>query len=92
MGNALYSSQRADWATPRGLFADLHEEFGFTLDVCATEANACLPRYLTERDEALMHSYSADVTEPTCVTILQPGYKIGDRILRPARVAVARRT
>src|SRR5260370_278397 len=39
--------------------------------------------------EALMHSYSADVTEPTCVRILQPGYRIGDRILRPARVAVA---
>jgi molecular chaperone GrpE len=39
--------------------------------------------------EALMHSYSPDVTEPTCVQILQPGYKVGDRILRPARVAVA---
>jgi molecular chaperone GrpE len=39
--------------------------------------------------EALMHSYSADVTEPTCVRVLQPGYKVGDRILRPARVAVA---
>jgi molecular chaperone GrpE len=39
--------------------------------------------------EALMHSYSSDVTEPTCVRILQPGYKVGDRILRPARVAVA---
>jgi molecular chaperone GrpE len=36
-----------------------------------------------------MHSYSPDVTEPTCVRILQPGYKVGDRILRPARVAVA---
>jgi molecular chaperone GrpE len=39
--------------------------------------------------EALMHSYSSEVSEPTCVQILQPGYKIGDRILRPARVAVA---
>jgi molecular chaperone GrpE len=39
--------------------------------------------------EALMHSYSAKVTEPTCVQILQPGYKVGDRIIRPARVAVA---
>jgi molecular chaperone GrpE len=39
--------------------------------------------------EALTHSYSDDVTEPACVQILQPGYKIGDRILRPARVAVA---
>jgi len=39
--------------------------------------------------EALTHSYSAEVTEPTCVQILQPGYKVGERILRPARVAVA---
>ena len=39
--------------------------------------------------EALMHSYSDDVSEPTCVQVLLPGYKIGDRILRPARVAVA---
>ncbi|GAA3126971.1 hypothetical protein GCM10010466_17280 [Planomonospora alba] len=42
-----------------------------------------------EVHEALMHSYSADVTEPTCVEILQPGYRIGERVLRPARVAVA---
>jgi len=39
--------------------------------------------------EALMHSYSSEVTEDTCVEILQPGYKVGERILRPARVAVA---
>jgi molecular chaperone GrpE len=39
--------------------------------------------------EALTHSYSADVAEPTCVQILQPGYQVGERILRPARVAVA---
>jgi molecular chaperone GrpE len=39
--------------------------------------------------EALMHSYSSEVTEPTCVQILQPGYKVGERIIRPARVAVA---
>ncbi|MGI9008276.1 MAG: nucleotide exchange factor GrpE [Streptosporangiaceae bacterium] len=42
--------------------------------------------------EALMHSYSADVTEPACVQVLQPGYKVGERILRPARVAVAEPT
>ena len=39
--------------------------------------------------EALMHSYSPDVTEPTAVQILQPGYRVGERIIRPARVAVA---
>ncbi|MCX5342539.1 nucleotide exchange factor GrpE [Streptomyces sp. R-74717] len=39
--------------------------------------------------EALMHSYAPDVTETTCVAILQPGYRIGERTIRPARVAVA---
>ncbi|MFD1937119.1 MULTISPECIES: nucleotide exchange factor GrpE [Nonomuraea] len=39
--------------------------------------------------EALMHSYSSEVTEPTAIEVLQLGYRIGDRVLRPARVAVA---
>ncbi len=46
--------------------------------------------------EALMHvpaqpgaPVTEGVTGPTCVEILQPGYKIGDRVVRPARVAVA---
>ncbi|MCW5252331.1 MULTISPECIES: nucleotide exchange factor GrpE [unclassified Streptomyces] len=39
--------------------------------------------------EALMHSYAPDVTETTCVAILQPGYRIGERTIRPARVGVA---
>ncbi|NBE91618.1 nucleotide exchange factor GrpE [Nonomuraea sp. KC401] len=39
--------------------------------------------------EALMHSYSTEVTEPTAIEVLQLGYRMGDRVLRPARVAVA---
>jgi molecular chaperone GrpE len=39
--------------------------------------------------EALAHSFSPDVDEVTCAEIFQPGYKVGDRILRPARVLVA---
>ena len=39
--------------------------------------------------EALTHTYSPDVAEDTAVEIFQPGYKVGERILRPARVAVA---
>jgi molecular chaperone GrpE len=41
--------------------------------------------------EALLHEAGpADgVDVPTCVRILQPGYRIRDRVLRPARVAVA---
>jgi molecular chaperone GrpE len=39
--------------------------------------------------EAVMHSTSADVTEPSCVEILRKGYALGERLLRPAMVAVA---
>jgi molecular chaperone GrpE len=39
--------------------------------------------------EALLHAHAEGIEGPTCVEILQPGYRIGDRVLRPARVAVA---
>ena len=39
--------------------------------------------------EALMHSHADDVTEPTVVQVLQPGHRIGERVVRAARVAVA---
>jgi molecular chaperone GrpE len=39
--------------------------------------------------EALTHTTSPDVTETTAVEVFLPGYRIGDRIVRPARVAVA---
>jgi len=42
--------------------------------------------------EALMHAYSDEVSEPTAVQILQPGYSYAGRVVRPARVAVAEPT
>jgi molecular chaperone GrpE len=39
-----------------------------------------------------MHTYSDEVSGPTCTAILQVGYRIDDRVLRPARVAVAEPT
>jgi len=39
--------------------------------------------------EAVAHSLSPDVTEPTCVMVMRRGYRHGDRMLRPAMVAVA---
>ncbi len=38
--------------------------------------------------EALMHHYSDEVSEPVAQTVLQVGYRLGERIIRPARVAV----
>ena len=39
--------------------------------------------------EAVTHATSADVTETTCVTVMRPGYRFAERLLRPAMVAVA---
>ena len=41
------------------------------------------------RHEAVAHQRSADVTEPTCVEVMRRGYTLGERLLRPALVAVA---
>lgn len=41
------------------------------------------------RHEALMREEREGITEPTVVTILQVGYEMGGRIVRPARVSVA---
>ncbi|MCI4063555.1 nucleotide exchange factor GrpE [Micromonospora sp. R77] len=41
------------------------------------------------RHEAVAHQTSADVTEPTCVQVMRRGYQLGERLLRPALVAVA---
>ncbi len=39
--------------------------------------------------EALTHEASDEVSEPTVVAVYQAGYRYSDRVLRPARVAVA---
>ena len=39
--------------------------------------------------EALMHETSPDVTETSVTKVLQAGYKFKERVIRPARVAVA---
>lgn len=39
--------------------------------------------------EALMATESPDVQEPTIAVVLQPGYRLGERVVRAARVQVA---
>jgi molecular chaperone GrpE len=41
------------------------------------------------RHEAVAHTTSADVSESTCVDVMRRGYLLGERLLRPALVAVA---
>lgn len=39
--------------------------------------------------EALMSQSSADVTQPTVLHVAQPGHRVGERVVRAARVVVA---
>lgn len=38
----------------------LHREFDFTVDVCANEVNACLPRYFSEEDNGLIQPWEGE--------------------------------
>lgn len=38
--------------------------------------------------EAVQHEESEDVTRPTATTVMRRGYRLGERLLRPAMVAV----
>ena len=50
---AIYSSERTTWRTPMNLFAQLDQEFGFTLDAAASRDNALCQRFITEEQDAL---------------------------------------
>lgn len=53
-GGSIVENSRADWMTPPALFADVHEAFGFDVDLCAHADNARLPAYIDEATDAFM--------------------------------------
>ena len=46
--------------TPPEFFAPLHERFRFTVDACAEDYNAVLPRYWTPEDDGLRKSWTGE--------------------------------
>jgi phage N-6-adenine-methyltransferase len=52
---------RTDWETPDELFDPLNDEFGFTLDVCATPETAKCGRFFTKGDDGLSQSWAGEV-------------------------------
>jgi phage N-6-adenine-methyltransferase len=54
---ALYSSRTEEWPTPQSFFNGLDEEFHFTLDPCATAANAKCATYFTRQDDGLVQDW-----------------------------------
>lgn len=68
-----YSSATDLWSTPQDLFDELHREFGFTLDVCATPGNAKCAAFFTEQQDGLAQEWRG-------VCWMNPPY--GDAIAR----------
>lgn len=52
-----FSSAAEMWATPMDFFLSAHAEFGFTTDVCATEANAKCDHFYSPEDDGLAQDW-----------------------------------
>jgi site-specific DNA-methyltransferase (adenine-specific) len=49
-----------EWGTPQRLFDELHREFNFTLDVCASKELAKCPRYFTQEQNGLIQDWTGE--------------------------------
>jgi site-specific DNA-methyltransferase (adenine-specific) len=49
-----------EWETPQWLFDELNKEFDFTLDACATEANAKCRKFFTKEQDSLKQSWAGE--------------------------------
>lgn len=57
-GAVGFSSKSGEWDTPQTFFDKLDEQFGFTLDPCATKASAKCDKYFTEEEDGLVQSWA----------------------------------
>lgn len=55
-----FSTGNDEWATPDELYQALDEEFHFTLDPCATDANHKCEKYYTIADDGLSQSWAGE--------------------------------
>ena len=47
--------------TPKEIWADLSQEFNFTVDCCASHQNHLLPKYYTKEDNSLTKDWTGEV-------------------------------
>src|SRR5207245_1659156 len=55
---ALFSTRSEEWGTPWDLFGVLNREFHFSLDPCATAANAKCQKFFTKKQNGLLRSWA----------------------------------
>lgn len=80
--NALLTSKKGDYGTPRDFYAWLDEAFGFTVDLAAHEHNHKHVRYFSPKHDSLRQSWEGETG------FLNPPYGRGiGRWLEKARAA-----
>ncbi|MDY5148348.1 nucleotide exchange factor GrpE [Actinotignum sanguinis] len=79
--------QHGDLEGPTGLIAEKMEQILFSTFKVA-RFGAVGDEFDPEYHEALMNRSSAEATAQTIETLIQPGYTVADKVLRPARVGV----
>ena len=60
MNNVHFSSKTNEWSTPQDFFDKLNNEFGFTLDPCATKESAKCSKFFTYADDGLSQDWSGE--------------------------------
>lgn len=87
LDDAALARQHGDLIGPAGAIVDKLEQ--------TLETNFQLVRYGAQGDDfdpeihdALMNQTSADVTSQQVAQLIQPGYRQGEKVVRPARVGV----
>lgn len=56
-----FSSSSDNWPTPKKLFEELDQEFGFTLDPCASTENAKCARFFSVQEDGLTQEWTGVV-------------------------------
>ena len=60
MNKGLFTSNTGEWETPQEFYDKLNEEFGFTLDPCATKKNTKCKKFYTKKDDGLSKDWSGE--------------------------------
>ncbi len=83
VSKGMFTSVSDEWGTPWEFFRGLNDEFGFTLDVCASAVNAKCSAYLTKADNGLDRAW-----EGTCWMNPPYGRLISDWVEKAHRESV----
>lgn len=84
MSPVLFASKSVEHSTPQDLFDNLNKEFGFTLDVCATNLNAKCLTYFTREDDGLSRGWGVE----TCWMNPPYGREIGKWVEKAYRASL----